>query len=155
VSLSSAYIGYSYMNDLKQLIIDYPDFRPTAGRCIVQMDRKPPTIGSLIVPEVARDLDPKFDGAVRDIAYYGTVVKMTPRRDFIEEFAVGDRVWLMLRVEDLGKEYVLTENVRVYARESRSKQAALKATGKPYLACPFCRGGGCKHCDRTGVQELD
>jgi hypothetical protein len=107
------------MTNLKQLLNDYPGFRCTAGRCIVHMERKPAMHGSLVVPEVARDLDPHADSnaAVYDIAYFGTVVAMTPRRDFIEEFAVGDRVWLMLLVEDLGKEYVLTQNERVYARQ--------------------------------------
>lgn len=102
------------MTDLKQLLTDYPDFRCTAGRCIIRMERKPAMHNSLHIPDIARDIDPNK----RDMAYFGTVVRVTPRRDTAEEFAEGDRVWVMLLMSDLGKEFILTENVRVYALET-------------------------------------
>jgi len=135
--------------DLRQLLSDYPDFRCTPGNCIVRMDKKPESIGSIHVPERSRDLNPEHD-----IAYMGTVLAMTPRKcdacqgsgrrgrtdlinpichkcdgtgQFHEDFAVGSRVWVMLLLMDIDREYILTKNTRIYAREEDAKLHIEKA----------------------------
>jgi hypothetical protein len=97
-----------------------PSCRLTAGNCLIHLERKPERDeGSLIFrPDRSRDIHP------RDIAYLGTCIKMTPRRnedgsEFQEEFRAGDWVYVMLLLDDVEREYILTKNTRVYARMKR------------------------------------
>jgi len=98
-----------------------PSFRPTAGNCLIHMERKPERDESSLIfrPDSSRDTQNQ------DICYWGTCLKMTPRRnedgsEFPEEFQVGDRVLVMMVFDDVGKEYILTKNTRVYARGKRN-----------------------------------
>jgi len=89
--------------------------RPLPGRCVVRLDPLPDRIGSLFIPDSANNLRPS------DPVHSGTVVAMSPRKNEdgtlrVEPFSAGDRVWLALRMEDLNKELVATENTRVWAR---------------------------------------
>jgi hypothetical protein len=112
------------MLDLKHILTVYPAFKCMPGKCIVELERKPecdPSHPSIVLCDRSRDL--QFNSVYRDVAYWGTVLAMTPRkagvkgtpRGFEEGFKVGDRVWAMLLAEDLDKPVVLTENTRVYA----------------------------------------
>ncbi len=88
--------------------------RPLPGRCVIRLDPTPTMSGSLHIPDSARDLKPT------DPIYSGIVVAVSPRRGedgtpWEEGFGPGDRVWLALRLEDLGKELVATHNTRVWA----------------------------------------
>lgn len=105
--------------DFKYILEEYPaeSIRLMPGNCLVRIERKANKEGSFFVPDTVRDLSL----AHRDLAYFGTVLAMSPRRDDKtgrrqrEDFGVGDRIWLMLLEEDLGKDVVLTKNTRVYA----------------------------------------
>jgi hypothetical protein len=110
---------------LRYLGIDIREYRPLAGRCIVEMDRKPEMIGSIVVPELARDM------THHDPLYSGRVIAMTPRHQGVnanevggdyewygeEEFAVGDKVWIGLRACDVNEPVIYTHNSRVAAVE--------------------------------------
>lgn len=94
--------------------IEGHDFRPMAGHCLLRLDKKPDTIGSIHVPESARDLQ------IDNKSHTGTVLAMEPRRGWApadECFRPGDRVIAMLLLEDLTRTngIVLTDNRRIYA----------------------------------------
>ena len=108
------------MITIDQLLEQYPETQPISGVCFVELDPLPEKIGSLFIPEVARDMK------VTEPLCSGTVLKMSPRKlnpntglpysyDFQEQFQAGDRVILTLRMEDLNKRVVATHNTRVYA----------------------------------------
>jgi hypothetical protein len=100
--------------NLELLMAQFPHLKLRPGKCLIELERKPELDGSIILPEKARDL------RERDIAYFGTVLDMQPRRlkdgrECPEQFKAGDRVWVMLLQCDLGERVILTENTRVYA----------------------------------------
>lgn len=90
-------------------------FRPLPGRCIVRLDPLPDKIGSLFIPDIARDMRPT------EPLHSGTVLAMTPRlkknsaEPHEEQFQTGDRAILALRMEDLNESIILTHNTRIYA----------------------------------------
>lgn len=94
--------------------------RPLPGKCIIKLDPLPDKIGSLFIPDSARDMKPT------EPLHTGVVVSMSTRKykpgtsklykyEFQEEFQVGDRVLIALTLEDLNRGYVDTLNTRVYA----------------------------------------
>lgn len=95
------------------------NLRPCAGRCVIELDAPDAMAGGLHVPDVAQVRK------VADIAFWGTVLAMTPRRNpktgelTSELFGAGDRVWVMGRTEDLDKTLIVTDNTRVYAMEGK------------------------------------
>ena len=100
-------------------------FRPLPGRCVIEMDSVPSMIGSLHVPESAQEMRllKETDGksVFGDSSYTGKVVAVTSRRsdttgEFIpEDFCTGDKVLVMLLVEDMNQKIIVTRNTRVYA----------------------------------------
>lgn len=89
--------------------------RPMPGKCVIELEEVPEKIGSIYLPDDARERTP------RDIAVPGRCIAMTPRRgkkgrEFVEEFALGDRVWVLLLLQDLNQRLICTQNTRVYAR---------------------------------------
>jgi hypothetical protein len=95
------------------------NLRPTAGRCVIELDSPDATVNGLHVPESAQKR------RVEDIAFWGTVLAMTPRRNpktgelTTELFGAGDRVWVLGRAEDLDKSLIVADNSRVYAMEAK------------------------------------
>lgn len=92
--------------------------RPLPGKCILALGRLPDTIGSIHVPDSARDL--KLD----NIGYWGEVLAVTGRKNARgeiqeEEFGPGDRVWVLLRAEEIDKRVIIVENVRVMGVEGK------------------------------------
>jgi len=88
--------------------------RPAHGRCFIALDRLPSTIGSLHVPDSARDLK------ISNTMMSGTVLAVTPTRKEIARgdgpgFTAGDCVLLLLRDEDRDKEVIVTRNEVVCA----------------------------------------
>ena len=95
--------------------------RPLAGRCVVKLEERPSMEGLLHLPDTAVD-----QSRFRQPAWFARVLAMTPRRnrdgsEFQEDFQVGDRVWIMVSLEDLRVQHrvIMTLNSRVYAREWR------------------------------------
>lgn len=91
--------------------------KPLPGRCVIEFDPFPEKIGSLFIPETAKEQDP-----LQDPMWPATVLAMTPRRDpktgepRQEQFQVGDRVLLALRGQDLNQQLVATHNTRVWCK---------------------------------------
>ncbi len=99
-------------------------FRPTSGKCVIELDTIPTMAGLLHIPDSARELrtmsHAKGKTVYGDSSWTGTVRAMTPLkhrpRGFQpEDFKVGDRVLILLTEEDLNKKMIVTANTRVYA----------------------------------------
>jgi len=104
--------------------VSHRGFRPLAGRCIIELDETPTLIGLLHIPDSARGLklftEVSKSGVSGDRAYSGKVLAMSPRKlksgeTGKELFKVGDKVWVMLLMEDLEERVICTRVERVYA----------------------------------------
>jgi len=104
--------------------VSHQGFRPLSGRCVIKLDETPTMAGLLHIPDTARGLrmitETSKSGVRGDIAYMGEVLAMTPRKNKSgewkeEQFKTGDKVWVMLLMEDLDERIICTRVERVYA----------------------------------------
>ena len=111
-----------YGSDNPPLDLD-PSFllntRPLAGRTVIKLDSPPgmSETGLLHLPANAQGL------RTRDTCWTGEVVAMTPRkhkdgRPRIEDYSPGDRVVVLLLLEDIkvGHGIIITRNERIQAK---------------------------------------
>jgi co-chaperonin GroES (HSP10) len=91
--------------------------KPLPGKCIIEFDPFPDKIGSLFIPDVARE-----QRAMSDPVWPATVLAVTPRRNqttgepMEECFKAGDRVYVALLMQDLNAGIIATQSTRVWAR---------------------------------------
>lgn len=100
-------------------------FHPLPGRCLIEMDKVPSKSDLLHIPETAQELrllkEVKSGSVWGDISFTGIVRAVTPRRNpktgelLTEDFYPGDRVVVMLLVEDFNQKMIVTLNTRIYA----------------------------------------
>jgi hypothetical protein len=95
-------------------------WRPARGRCFVHLDPLPGRIGRVHIPDSARELritNTAHSGRVLATAFKDEeYISGEPEVDAeFTPFAVGDRVFLLLRDDDRDKEVIITSNETVLA----------------------------------------
>lgn len=94
-------------------------YRPLAGRVLLELHRHPDQIGSIVVPDSARDhgeRDTSIEATVLAIGY-GPFLDGAERLPGVTEddIKVGDRVAVMTLVKDLNRSVLMTCVTRVVA----------------------------------------
>lgn len=84
-------------------------FHPMPGRTFIHLDPLPAKIGSIHVPDTARELQ------ISNTAHSGRVLAVSASREEREwgvepGWKPGDRVWLLLYDSDRGEEVIITRN---------------------------------------------
>ena len=118
------------LETVNQMLAD--GWRPTRGRCFIHLDAPPTMSGLLHIPELSQEVQ------LTDAVWRGTILALSPRweraKDLEEKFgesagrvmvnideidnrplAAGDRVWLLLRAEDMDRSVIITDNTRIVA----------------------------------------
>ena len=102
---------------------------PNRGHCFIHLDKLPDKIGSLHVPESARDLQ------ITNVAHSGMVLAVTPSREeeelgILPEFKPWEKVWLLLHDEDRDGEVIITKNEVVMAVVENGELAWLEPSNQ-------------------------